>query len=115
MLVPEAMKPIAAKPGKRVLTEKDFLDALPPLDIENPLKGMLTMKKLDEALKEKEKPYSKSADMRNKLKDAGRIYVLENYGKQKATLVGRIETGELLKSQKAAEKAVPGEGNVVIP
>ena len=104
-----------AKKKKKVLTEEDFIDALPPIDIENPMKGMLTMKKLDEALKGKEKPYSKSADMRDKLEKAKRIYVIENYGKQNATLVGRIETGELLKSQESAEKAVPGEGKDVTP
>jgi hypothetical protein len=111
----EALIAGAKKKKKAELTEEDFLDALPPLNIENPMKGMLTMKKLDEALQEKEKPYGKSADMRNKLKDAGRIYVIENYGKQNATLVGRVETGALLKSQESAEKAVPGEGNVVTP
>ena len=111
----EALIATAKKKKKAELTEEDFLDALLPIDIENPMKGMLTMKKLDEALKGKEKPYSKSADMRDKLEKAKRIYVIENYGKQNATLVGRVETGELLKSQESAEKAVPGEGKDVTP
>jgi hypothetical protein len=111
----EALIAGAKKKRKAELTEEDFLDALPPIDIENPMKGMLTMKKLDEALKGKEKPYSKSADMRDKLEKAKRIYVIENYGKQNATLVGRVETGELLKSQEAQEKECPGEGKVVTP
>jgi hypothetical protein len=103
------------KKKKAELTEEDFIGVLRAIDKENPMEGMLTMKKLDEALKEADKPYSKSADMRNKLEKAKRIYVIENYGKQKATLVGRVETGELLKSQESAEKAVPGEGKVVTP
>ena len=111
----EALIAATPKKKKKVLTEEDFIGVLRAIDKENPMEGMMTMKKLDEALKEADKPYSKSADMRNKLKDAGRIYVIENYGQQKATMVGRVETGELLKSQKAAEKAVPGEGKVVTP
>jgi hypothetical protein len=115
LLVPEAMKPIVATSKKRVLTEKDFLDALPALDIENPMKGMVCMAELEDALKEAKAPKAGAADMRNKLEKAERIYVIENYGKQKATMVGRVEVRELLTLKEAKEKECPGEGKDVIP
>ena len=115
LLVPEAMKPVAEKPGKRVLTEKDFLDALPPLDIENPLKSMMSMAELDKALTDKGAPKAGSAGMREHLIREDKIHNFKAPGRGGKEMVGRVEVRELLKLKEAKEKECPGEGDVVTP
>lgn len=115
VFVPEAMKPIAAKPGKRELTEKDFLDALPPLNIENPMKGMICMAELEDALKEAKVPKAGAAGMRKRLIRAEKIHSFKAPGQGGPLMVGRIEIRELLKLKEAKESEIPGEGKDVIP
>jgi hypothetical protein len=115
LLVREAMKPIAEKPGKRELTEKDFLDALPPLDVENPLRGMMSMAELEDALTKAKAPKAGAAGMRERLEREDKIHSFKAPGQGGKKMVGRIEIRELLKLKEAKEKECPGEGKVVIP
>ena len=115
LLVPEALKPAVATSKKRVLTEKDFLDALPPLDIQNPLKSMMSMSELDSALTARGAPKAGSAGMREHLEREDKIHSFKAPGQGGKKMVGRIEIRELLKLKEAQEKECPGEGENVIP
>ena len=115
LLVREAMKPVAEKPGKRELTEKDFLDALPALDIENPLKSMMSMAELDKALTDKGAPKAGSAGMREHLEREDKIHSFKAPGQGGKKMVGRVEIRALLKLKESKENEIPGEGKDVIP
>ena len=112
---PDQTEALIATSKKRVLTEKDFLDALPPLDIENPLKSMMSMAELDKALTDKGAPKAGSAGMREHLIREDKIHNFKAPGRGGKEMVGRVEVRELLTLKEAKEKECPGEGKDVIP
>lgn len=114
VFVPEAMKPIAAKPGRKAVTDEDYIGVLPHPCIENPREALWPAAKVSEEIGKLGFPKAGLGDMRVALAFDGKIYVEPRAGQGSAIMIGRKETGELIKLQDAKNKEVPGEGKDVV-
>ena len=114
LLVREQMKPVVAKPGRKVVTDEDYIGVLPHPSIENPRKALWPAAKVSEEIAKLGFPKAGLGDFRDVLAFDGKIYVEP---KTKATgkiMIGRKETGELIKLQDAKNKDVPVEGKEIV-
>lgn len=114
LLVPEQMQPIVAKPGRKVVTDEDYIGVLPHPSIENPREALWPAAKVSEEIAKLGFPKAGLGDFRDVLAFDGKIYVEP---KTKATgkiMIGRKETGELIKLQAANNKEVPVEGKEIV-
>ena len=114
LLVREAMKPIAAKPGRKVVTDEDYIGVLPHPCIEDPRSVLWPAAKVSEEIAKRGFPKAGLGDMRKALAFDGKIYVEPKGDRYGTIMIGRKETGELIKLQDAKNKDVPGEGKDVV-
>jgi hypothetical protein len=115
LLVREAMKPIAEKKGgRKVVTEQVFIDALPHPCIEDPRSALIPAGVLNTKIGKLGFPKKGLGDMRDDLAFDGKIYVEPRAGQGSTIMIGRKETGELIKLQDAKNKEVPVEGKEVV-
>ena len=114
MLVPEAMKPVAEKPGRKVVTDEDYIGVLPHPCIENPRQALWPAAKVSEEIAKLGFPKAGLGDFRDVLAFDGKIYVEPRTKTTGKIMIGRKETGELIKLQAANNKDVPVEGKDVV-
>lgn len=114
LLVREQMKPIAEKPGRKVVTDEDYIGVLPHPCIENPREALWPAAKVSEEIAKLGFPKAGLGDFRDVLAFDGKIYVEPRTGKGSKIMIGRKETGELIKLQDANNKEVPVEGKDVV-
>ena len=114
LLVPEQMKPISEKPGRKVVTDEDYIGVLPHPCIENPRKALWPAAKVSEEIGKLGFPKAGLGDMRKALAFDGKIYVEPKGDRYGTIMIGRKETGELIKLQDAKNKDVPVEGKEIV-
>jgi len=115
LLVREAMKPpVEKKGGRKVVTEQVFIDALPHPCIEDPRSVLWPAAKVSEEIAKLGFPKKGLGDMRKALAFDGKIYAEPKGDRYGTIMIGRKETGELIKLQDANNKDVPVEGKEVV-
>ena len=114
LLVREQMKPVVAKPGRKVVTDEDYIGVLPHPCIEDPRSVLWPAAKVSEEIGKLGFPKAGLGDMRKALAFDKKIYVEPKGDRYGTIMIGRKETGELIKLQDAKNKEVPGEGKDVV-
>ena len=114
VFAPEAMRPIAEKPGRKVVTEEDYIGVLPHPCVENPREALWPAAKVSVEIAKLGIPKAGLGDFRDVLAFDGKIYVEPKTKTTGKIMIGRKETGELIKLQDANNKDVPVEGKEVV-
>jgi hypothetical protein len=115
LLVREAMKPpVEKKGGRKVVTDEDYIGVLPHPCIENPREALWPAAKVSEEIGKLGFQKAGLGDFRDVLAFDGKIYVEPKAGQGSAIMIGRKETGELIKLQAPKNKEVPVEGKEVV-
>jgi hypothetical protein len=115
LLVREAMKPpVEKKGGRKAVTDEDYIGVLPHPCIENPREALWPAAKVSEEIAKLGFPKKGLGDFRDALALDGKIHVEPKGDRYGTIMIGRKETGELIKLQDAKNKDVPVEGKEIV-